>query len=308
MPNIDDILDRTLIGFSRVGFTTRHLSVDERFPSVAGHHVIVTGATGGIGRAAVERFVANGATVHAVGRSQDKLDKLVTDLGSSVVPHKADLSIMSETSTLADEIIATGESIHGLVNNVGVMVRERRITSEGFELTYATNLLGQYILTERLTQGLAQSLQRIVFVSSGGMLSQALTESNIESGQGEYNGTAAYARTKRGQVVLAEYLDERGGKDPVVTSMHPGWVDTDGVKSSLPTFRTITRPILRNADQGADTIVWLVASPDAANLGGAFVHDRAPRRKHKLARTRVDQSTRTRFLDKLLSDAGPYLR
>lgn len=307
MPNIDDILDRSLIGFSQVGFRARHLSVDEPFPSIAGHHVVVTGATGGIGRAAVERFAANDATVHAVGRSQEKLDRLVAALGSSVIPHRADLSIMSETASLADEISATGHPIHGLVNNVGVMVKDRTVTTEGFELTYATNLLGQYILTERLTQSPHASPERTVFVSSGGMLSQPLTESNIESGQGEYNGTAAYARTKRGQVVLAECLNERGSRESVVTSMHPGWVDTEGVKSSLPTFRTITRPILRNAAQGADTIVWLIASAEAASLGGAFVHDRAPRRKHRLSRTRADQSTRTRFFEKLATDAGPYL-
>lgn len=308
MEVVDKILDATLLGYSKIGISARGLSVDEPFPALTAKHVLVTGATGGIGRAAALRFVANGATVHAVGRDERKLDDLMAKTDGRVVPHVADLSLMEDNSNLAGSFMDLGEPLFGLVNNVGVMSGDRKRTREGFELTYATNLLGQFVLTRKLVAGLGlKRPERIVFVSSGGMYSQPLTATNIESNDGEYNGTAAYARTKRGQVVLASQLAGTIGGSTIVTSMHPGWVDTDGVKASLPTFRKLTRPILRNAEQGADTMVWLVGSMQATDLNGAFVHDRAPRSKHKLRRTKVSVDVTKEFMAKLESDAKPYL-
>jgi NAD(P)-dependent dehydrogenase (short-subunit alcohol dehydrogenase family) len=309
MAFLDAILDTTLLGYSKIGFSSRRLSVDEPFPSLMEKHVMVTGATGGIGHAAVQRFASNGAIVHAVGRNRRKLDELVKQTEGRIVPHIADLSLMEDNSRLASAFIDLGEPLYGLVNNVGVMSPKRVTTAEGFELTYATNLLGQFVLTRKLVAGLGlKRPTRIVFVSSGGMYTQELTATNLESVDGEYNGAKAYARTKRGQVVLASQLADTTGAPSVVTSMHPGWVDTDGVKASLPTFQKITRPILRDAPQGADTMVWLVGSMQAADLNGEFVHDRLPRPKHRLGRTQVVASVTKEFMTKLESDAKPYLR
>lgn len=309
MDFLDKTLDASLLGYTRIGFSARHLSVQEPFPSLMAKHIMVTGATGGIGKAAVERLAANGAVVHAVGRNPTKLETLVTETNGSIIPHIADLSSMADTATLAKAYLDLGEPLHGLINNVGVMADSRVLTSEGFELTYATNLLGQYVLTRRLAEGLLlQRPDRVVFVSSGGMYSQSLTVSNLESSEGEYRGTAAYSRTKRGQVVLASQLAAAGGSGSVVTSMHPGWVDTDGVKASLPTFQKITGPVLRNASQGADTMVWLVGAMHASKLNGEFVHDRVPRPKHRLGRTKVDAEVTQQFMAKLAADAKPYLQ
>jgi hypothetical protein len=145
-------------------------------------------------------------------------------------------------------------------------------------------------------------------VSSGGMYSQGLTVSNLQSSQGEYNGTNAYARTKRAEVVLAEiWAEELAGTGVTVNSMHPGWVDTAGVRDSLPTFRRITGPFLRNEAEGADTIVWLVASTEAADATGQFFHDREPRPTHRMKKTREADAKRERFHEQVASDAAPYL-
>ena len=309
MGALDSILDATLAGYSKVGFSARGLSVDERFPEVAGKHIMVTGGTGGIGRATVERLARNGAVVHAVGRSQDKLDALTTETEGTVIGHRADLSSMRQIVDLADRYLASGEPLHGLVNNVGVMIHERTVTDEGWELTYATNLLGQYVLTRRLLPRMVESAPaRIVMVSSGGMYSQPLTVTNLQSDKGEYNGTNAYARTKRGEVVLTEeWANELSGTGVSVNSMHPGWVDTAGVQTSLPTFRKLTGPFLRDEAQGADTIVWLVASDEAAEANGSFWHDREERPTHRLDKTREQPDKRRRFMQQLASDAAPYL-
>lgn len=309
MSFIDSALDTTLAGYSKIGFSSRGLSVDETFPEVAGKHIMVTGATGGIGRAAVERLAANGAIVHAVGRNQTKLDTLVAETEGTVVAHKADLSSMAAIVSLATDYLASGERLHGLVNNVGIMIHERTVTEEGWEITYATNLLGQYILTQLLLPRMIESAPaRVVMVSSGGMYSQPLTATNLQSDKGEYNGTNAYARTKRAEVVLAEeWAKELTGTGVTVTSMHPGWVDTAGVRDSLPTFRKITGPFLRNEAEGADTIVWLVASDDARNANGTFWHDRTERPTHRMNKTVEQPGKRERFLQQMADDAAPYI-
>jgi dehydrogenase/reductase SDR family protein 12 len=64
--------------------------------------------------------------------------------------------------------------------------------------------------------------------------------------------------------------------------MHPGWADTKGVRDWLPLFRAVTGPIIRSPEEGADTIVWLAASPEALKSTGGFWHDRHPRPTHYL--------------------------
>jgi NAD(P)-dependent dehydrogenase (short-subunit alcohol dehydrogenase family) len=306
---IDGALDTTLLGYTRLGSTLRGIRIDEPFPEVAGREIMVTGATGGIGRAVTERLAANGAVVHAVGRSAEKLDRLVDEVDGTVIPYRADLSSMYDVTRLASDYRAAARPLHGLVNNVGVMPGERTVTDEGFELAYATNLLGQYILTEALLSNLeASSPARIVMVSSGGMYTEALTATNLMSDDGPYRPTAAYARTKRGQVVLAEaWSDRLRGRGVVATSMHPGWADTDGVRASLPTFRRLTGPLLRSPAEAADTIVWLVASDEAASIDGGFFHDRTARPTHRSRTTHDDPELRRRFLDRIETDAQPYL-
>lgn len=305
----DTALDKSLLGYTKLGISARHIDVNEPFPGISGAHVMVTGATGGIGRATVQRLAANGAVVHAVGRAREKLDALQTDTDGIVVTHQTDLSRMGSIQDLTTGFLNAGHHLDGIVNNVGVMTHERVITDDGFELTYALNLLGHYVLVMNLLPALAASSpSRIVMVSSGGMYSQSLDVKNLQSSRGEYDGTAAYAHTKRGQVVLAEEWARTLADDGIrVNSMHPGWVDTDGVRDALPTFRRLTGPLLRNEAQGADSIVWLIASDDGGSHSGQFIHDRRPRPTHRLNRTKTSDAARADLVAVLAADAAPYL-
>lgn len=306
---MDSALDTTLAGYTKFGISLRDVDVDEAFPEVSGRHVMVTGATGGIGKAVAQRLASNGAIVHAVGRTPSKLEALVEATAGTIVPHTADLSSIEAIVRLSDDYIGSGVPLHGLVNNVGIMIHDRTVTDEGYEITYATNLLGQYVLTKKLLPVLeASAPSRIVMVSSGGMYSQPLTVTNLQSSEGEYNGTNAYARTKRAEVVLAEeWSKELAASGVTINSMHPGWVDTAGVRDSLPTFRRITGPFLRSEAQGADTIVWLVAANEAASESGSFFHDRKVRPTHRMNKTKEQLELRERFMDHMASDAAPWL-
>lgn len=306
----DFLLDRTLLGYTRVGYLRRHLRPEFEADFIRGRRVLVTGATSGLGEATARRLAALGAEVILVGRSAQKLAETVERIraiapAAALRTECADLSLVREVGALARRLLERGEPIHVLVNCAGVLLNQRTETAEGVETTFATNLLGHYVLTERLRPLLAAGAPaRIVNVSSGGMYTQRIRPDDLETARMSYDGPAVYARTKRGQVILTELWAERfRGDGIVVHSMHPGWADTQGVRVSLPNFHRITSRLLRDADEGADTIVWLATSAEAARSSGAFWHDRRVRPTHLLARTRESGAERSALIAALEDDA-----
>src|SRR5436190_14713348 len=122
---------------------------------------------------------------------------------------------------------------------------------------------------------------RVINVSSGGMYGQSLPAGDFESEKTRYSSKKLYARTKREEVVITELWAEKlAPRGIVVHAMHPGWVDTKGVREWLPVFRSLTGSIIRTPEEGADTIVWLGGAPEALKSTGRFWHDRRARPTH----------------------------
>jgi dehydrogenase/reductase SDR family member 12 len=121
----------------------------------------------------------------------------------------------------------------------------------------------------------------------------------------EFDGVTAYARAKRAQVILTELWAARlAGRGISVHAMHPGWVDTPGLAESLPRFRRLTRPLLRSAEEGANTIVWLAAVDGEAIGTGGFWHDRRRRPTHRLDRTQESEADRELLWSRCADLAG----
>ena len=291
--------------FTNLGYRARALRWPERDHDLTGKTVVVTGATAGIGLAAATRLAAMGGDVVLVGRSRERLDAaenavVKSSPGATVRTRCADLSLMTETRGLAEQLLAEEPRIDVLINNVGALFPSRSITPEGMERTLATNLLGHFLLTNLLIPRLVDSAPaRIINVSSGGMYGQKINPDDLQS-ETSYRGAAAYARTKRGQVILtelwAEDLEEAG---VVVHAMHPGWVRTPGIETSLPRFNRIMGPFLRTPDQGADTIVWLATAPEALQTTGRFWLDRKARATHFTAKTQESEAERRQLWNEL---------
>jgi dehydrogenase/reductase SDR family protein 12 len=148
-------------------------------------------------------------------------------------------------------------------------------------------VVAPFLLTGLLLETLRRSApSRIVNVSSGGMYARRLRAGDLQEQHGDFDGAAAYARTKRAEVILTEMWAQRlRGSGVVVHAMHPGWADTPGVRSSLPRFYKLTRPLLRSPEQGADTIVWLGAADEPGRSSGEFWHDRRRRPTYLLPGT-----------------------
>ncbi len=132
---------------------------------------------------------------------------------------------------------------------------------------------------------------RVIQVSSGGMYTQRFDLATLEMGPEEYDGTVAYARAKRAQLVLLhEWVRRTAGTGVAFHAMHPGWADTPGIRDGLPRFAKVMGPLLRTAEQGADTIVWLATATEAVESTGGFWLDRKVRWEHKAPWTRLSEA------------------
>jgi dehydrogenase/reductase SDR family protein 12 len=287
--------------FSRVGIALRRrLEVWREPPPMDGQVVVLTGGTSGIGLAAATAMARLGATVHLVGRDPERARRARSAVeaagGATVHVDLVDLADCDAVVGLGRSLAERYDRINALVHNAGSLSRAYKATPAGVELTVATQVLGPYVLTATLAPLLWKSSPAtIVTVSSGGMYTQRFDLEHLEMGAVDYDGVVAYARCKRAEVILADAWARRFGAAGVVSyAMHPGWVNTPGLKAGLPRFEAFWRPLLRSPDQGADTVVWLASGGPASKAGAlgletpssGFFHDRARRRDHRFPVTR----------------------
>jgi dehydrogenase/reductase SDR family protein 12 len=276
---------RFAYSFSAIGYRQQRLFWKNTDSDFEEQRWLVTGASGGIGRAITTGAADGGATVMAAARNEKKLAQLVTDTGENVVSCPADLSSTADVLQLVDTLAdsAGSGSIDVLVNNVGVLLNEHQLSKEGNELSFATNLLNHYVLTTALLErGLLADDATIINMSSGGMYNVPLAINQLNILEPEnHDGVLAYAYQKRAQVVLnAWWRRQYADTELDFYVMHPGWVDTEGVKTSLPAFRALFQHVLRNADEGADTALWLAAERPPQKDDDSIWFDRREKSAH----------------------------
>jgi len=305
-----ELADRLLLPglwrFTRLGYRSSRRRWNPVSAWLGNRHALITGATSGIGLAAAHALAAMGARVTLVARDARKADEIARSIrkatgNARVAVETADLSLAADVHALADRLLAAGEPIDILLNNAGALFNPRQLTAEGLEKSFALLLLSPWILTERLHPLLARAgSARVVNVLSGGMYAQRIDVDDLQSRKGSYSGAAAYARAKRGLMILTEHWAEKWRHEGIaVNAMHPGWADTPGVVSSLPAFHRLTRPALRSPEQGADTAVWLAAATEAGKVSGKFWLDREPHPSHVFRHTRESADERKRLLETL---------
>ncbi|GEM34418.1 short-chain dehydrogenase [Nocardia neocaledoniensis NBRC 108232] len=305
---LDTALDRAVApGYSRVGFQLRSrgwppLPAD----TLRGRTALVTGANSGIGKAVATGLARLGASVSLVVRDRARGEAAAAEItagvpGALVEVARCDVADLASVREFAAEFTGRARRVDVLVHNAGVLPATRTESPQGHELCLATHVLGPILLTDLLAPVLTDA--RVVLMSSGGMYTQRLHLDDPEYRDGDYRGATAYARSKRMQVALTPVLADRYAAAGIaVHSMHPGWVDTPGVATSLPRFRALTHPLLRAPAEGADTAVWLAATDNLPS--GRFWHDRRPRPEHYTRRTRESAAEREHLWQFCATAAG----
>lgn len=300
MTGVADVVDRTLDwlvvpGFSRIGYDLRRRLYDWEPPAgdLSGRTMVVTGATSGLGRATALVFARAGATVVIAGRDAERTgsvrDELVKESGNpDIRALSADMAEPGEVRALGENLVRDHPSIDALVHNAGALISTHTSNPVGIETTVAIQVVGPFLLTALTMPSLERAPSgRVIMVASGGMYTAKLDVDRLETVEGDYRGSARYALAKRAQVALNEIWAERAGSRGVsFAAMHPGWVDTPGLRKSLPRFSRLMGPLLRDERQGCDTLVWLATTEQVPGQSGRFWHDRRPRPTHRLGSTR----------------------
>lgn len=260
--------------------------VDPESLSMAGKTVLVTGGTGGIGKATATGLAALGARVGITGRDVARTRAAAASIAAAtgnaaVDAFPADMSSQAEVRRLAVEVMEAYPRLDVLVNNVGGFWATRHVTADGLEHTLALNYLAAFLLTDLLLDRLkASAPARIVSVSSN---AQSLGSIDFDDLQGErrYSGQDAYNQSKLATVMFTYEVARRlEGIGVTANALHPGVVATGfGAEDPSRIFKFLVpfwRPFMKTPQQGAATSIYLASSPEVEGVTGRYFADSRP--------------------------------
>jgi NAD(P)-dependent dehydrogenase (short-subunit alcohol dehydrogenase family) len=239
--------------------------------------IVLTGATRGIGRAAAIEVARRGAEVVVVGRERVRVNAVARDAqatGAAAPIHTrvADLRLMAEVRALAAQLRERHERIDVLANNAGALFASRKVTSEGFEQTFALNHLAPFLLTNLLRDQLAGG--RVVTTASDAHEGGRLDLDDMQS-EKSYSAMRVYGTSKLCNILFTLELAKRA-PELHATCFHPGVVRTGFGKNDNGIWKVLTTlggPFFRSPERGARSLVWLATSDEGGRLTGAYVQD-----------------------------------
>jgi len=253
-------------------------------PRMGGKTCLVTGATGGIGRAAATALAGAGTSMVLLGRDRARTEAAAREIAAvsgndDIDVLVADLSSQAGVRSAAGEFLASGRPLHVLLNNAGVVMMERRLTVDGIETTFAVNHLAYFLLTTLLLERLRESAPaRVVCVASdahkfaGGRL-----DFDDLGGEQGYGAMKHYGKSKLANILFVRELARRlDGTGVTVNCLHPGMVGTGlGTNNGLlgRVAQRVLKPFSRTPEKGAETAVWLCSSPDVDGASGGYYSD-----------------------------------
>jgi NAD(P)-dependent dehydrogenase (short-subunit alcohol dehydrogenase family) len=276
------------------------MSRNAAFGDLTGKTAVVTGATSGIGLEIARGLAGLGARVVLACRDTAKAEALRLrlasesgNLGLAVAP--LDLSIKASVRACAAGLARERGSVDILVNNAGGWSMDRQESADGVERIWATNVLGPELFTRLLLPALMSAgAARVVNLSS--TVADGLDLDDVEFKKRPFTGLGAYSASKQANRMLSWALArDVEGSGITVNAMSPGLVRTDlnrNLRGPLKFAFSLLLPLMgKTPAQGADTAIWLAASPDLRGVSGRFWENR----KEKPCKFKADTDAQDRL-------------
>ena len=258
---------------------------------MAGRTVLVTGGTGGIGRATALGLAAMGAHLAITGRDRERTEGAAREIRAPAAAGRWTCSSRTcppsrRCGGWPTRYSRSLSRIDVLVNNVGGYWNTRHVTADGLERTFALNHLAPFLLTNLLLDRLKQSAPaRVVTVSSSAHRSGRIDFDDLQ-GERSYSGARAYSQSKLANVLFTYELASRLQASAVTANaLHPGVVRTSfGAEDASTVQRLFTpfvRPFMKTPAQGAATSIHLASAPDLEQVTGRYFANSKPKRSSK---------------------------
>ncbi len=259
----------------------------EQIPDQTGRTAIVTGANSGLGLVCARELARAGAAVVLACRSAERGAAAVQEIsravpGAQLELASLDLGSLASVEAFAEQFRSTHDGCELLLNNAGVMAPPRRVTADGFELQFGTNLLGHFALTGRLLGTLeGRADARVVTLSSIAHRTGRIDFEDLQS-ERRYSRWRAYGQSKLADLLFALELDRRlraTGLTVKSLAAHPGYAATHLQSAAVPTLdrlvMVVTNALLaQSADRGA--LPTLYAATELGLEGGLYVGPDGP--------------------------------
>ena len=249
---------------------------------ITNKNILVTGATSGIGKAAALKLSLLGANIFFVARNQQKAQLLVDEIfeisDKEAVPIIADLSSQADIRSVAQVFNSFNIPLHVLLNNAGLINKERKETVDGLEEVFAINHIAYFLLTMLLLDRLKEANNsRIVNVSSG---AHAFVKGfNFEDYQAKntYKPFQVYGYSKLANILFTKKLSDILKEDNItVNCLHPGVVGTSFGQNNGNLQKIlfyIAKPFMRSSEKGAETSIYLCSSSDVSDISGEYFYN-----------------------------------
>lgn len=241
---------------------------------------VITGTTSGVGYETAIRLAKAGATIVTIVRSKDKAAKLKEEIraisGKEADCFIANFTDLEQVRNAAEAIIAAYQNIDVLINNAGLHMTTRQLTTEGHEVVFCVNHLASFLITAILLPTMIRSApSRIIQVNSEGHRFNGLRLDDLTWDKRRYKGLQGYGASKTAQLMTVwELHDLLQGTGVTINAMHPG-----AVKSAIGTnngllynlySRYIIQPMLKSPVISGEALYYLASSPEMNGISGKF--------------------------------------